>query len=78
MNPLRIGIVVASGKFMHNNESSKIYHCFRVSLPVVSESGFPNDYVIKESNLGFVVENGNLELMSQEINEAAHNTWNRD
>jgi glycosyltransferase involved in cell wall biosynthesis len=63
---------------LEDNESSKIYHYLHVGLPVVSESGSPNDYVVKESNLGFVVENGKLELMAQKINEAAHKTWNRD
>ena len=73
-----IGVVVAAGKFMHNNESSKIYHYLRVGLPVVSESGFPNDHIIIESKLGFVVENGNLELMAQKIEEIAHEDWDRD
>ncbi len=74
----QVGIVVAAGKFMHNNESSKIYHYLRVGLPVVSEAGFPNDHILTESKLGFVVENGNLELMAQRIKEAAHKVWDRD
>lgn len=73
-----VGIVVAPGRFHHNNESSKIYHYLRVGLPVVSESGFPNDYVVTESGLGFVVESGNLELMAQKVEEAARKDWNRD
>ena len=73
-----IGIVVAAGRFMHNNESSKIYHYLRVGLPVVCESGFPNDYVVTESNLGVVVDNGNLELMAEKIKEAAQKEWDRD
>jgi glycosyltransferase involved in cell wall biosynthesis len=73
-----VGIVVAAGQFMHNNESSKIYHYLRVGLPVVSEAGFPNDNVVIESRLGFVVQNGNLELMAQKIEEAAHKDWDRD
>ncbi len=73
-----VGVVVAAGKFMHNNESSKIYHYLRVGLPVVSEAGFPNDNVVAESKLGFVVENGNLELMAQKVEEAVHKDWDRD
>jgi glycosyltransferase involved in cell wall biosynthesis len=74
----QVGVVVSAGKFMHNNESSKIYHYLRAGLPVVSESGFPNENIIDESKLGFVVENGNLALMAQSIEEAANKTWNRD
>jgi glycosyltransferase involved in cell wall biosynthesis len=73
-----VGVVVAAGQFMHNNESSKIYHYLRVGLPVVSEAGFPNDNVVIESRLGFVVQNGNLELMAQKIEEAAYKDWDRD
>jgi len=73
-----IGIVVSAGKFMHNNESTKIYHYIRAGLPVVSESGFPNDDVVRESKLGFVTENGNMELMAQNIIKAATTDWNKD
>ena len=73
-----VGVVVAAGKFNHNNESSKIYHYLRAGLPVVSEAGFPNDHVVSESRLGFVVENNNFELMAKRIDEAAHKDWNRD
>jgi glycosyltransferase involved in cell wall biosynthesis len=72
-----VGIVIAAGKFMHNNESTKIYHYLRVGLPVVSEAGFPNDHVVTESGLGFVVENGNLELMAERVELATHTDWNR-
>jgi glycosyltransferase involved in cell wall biosynthesis len=74
----QVGVVVSAGKFMHNNESSKIYHYLRAGLPAVSESGFPNDRVIEDAKLGFVVENGNLELMAQKIEEAANKDWNRE
>jgi len=73
-----VGIVVAAGPAMHNNESTKIYHYLRVGLPVVSETGFPNDDVVRQSRLGFVVENGNLELMAQRIEETAHTDWDRE
>jgi glycosyltransferase involved in cell wall biosynthesis len=70
--------LVKAGKFHHHNESSKLYHYLRVGLPVVSEDGLPNNNLIKESNLGFVVENGNFELMAQKIEEAAHKDWNHE
>ena len=63
---------------MHNNESTKIYHYLRAGLPVVSESGFPNDYVVKESKLGFVTESENMELMVENILKAAKIKWNKD
>lgn len=63
---------------MHNNESTKIYHYIRAGLPVVSESGFPNDRIIEESGLGFSVQNGNLELMADKVLEAVENRWNRE
>jgi glycosyltransferase involved in cell wall biosynthesis len=73
-----VGIVVSAGAFMHNNESTKIYHYLRAGLPVVSESGFPNDNVVTSSGLGFVVENGDLDKMADRIDEAGRSTWNRD
>ncbi len=73
-----VGVVVSAGEFMHNNESSKIYHYLRVGLPVVCEAGFPNDDVVRQSGLGFVVENGNLDLMAEKIMEASSRKWDRD
>jgi glycosyltransferase involved in cell wall biosynthesis len=73
----QVGIVVSAGKFMHNNESTKIYHYLRAGLPVVSEAGFPNDHVVSESGLGFVVENGDMELMAQQVVQAVHTRWDR-
>lgn len=72
-----VGVVVSSGKFHHNNESSKIYHYLRAGLPVVSEAGFPNDFLIHETKLGFSVESGNMELMAKKIVEAARTRWDR-
>jgi hypothetical protein len=62
---------------MHNNESTKIYHYLRAGLPVVSEAGFPNDDVVRQSRLGFVVENGRLDLMADRMLEAAQARWDR-
>lgn len=72
-----VGVVVAAGSFMHNNESSKIYHYLRAGLPVVSEAGFPNDSVVTDSRLGFVVENGNPGLMAAKVLQAAREPWDR-
>jgi hypothetical protein len=72
------GVVVSAGGFMHNNESTKIYHYLRAGLPVVSESGFPNDNVVLESKLGFVVENGNIPLIADKVVEAAGGGFSRD
>ncbi|HEY3306283.1 MAG TPA: hypothetical protein VGL70_22410 [Candidatus Binatia bacterium] len=73
-----VGLVVAAGEFNHNNESSKIYHYLRAGLPVVSEAGFPNDNVVVESKLGFVVANGALEAMAAKAAEAADKAWDRE
>jgi hypothetical protein len=72
------GCVLAYGHWLHNNESTKIYSYLRVGLPVVSEEGFPNDHIVRESRLGFTVENGNRELLSQKIAEATKKNWDRD
>ncbi len=72
-----VGIVVSAGKFMHNNESTKIYHYLRVGLPVVSESGFPNDDVVRQANLGFVVPSGDMILLAEKIQAALEHKWNR-
>jgi hypothetical protein len=74
----QVGVVVAAGPFMHNNESTKIYHYLRAGIPVVSERGFPNEHVIEESGLGIVAENGNIEIMARRIEEATHTMWDRD
>lgn len=73
-----VGIVLTAGGRMHNNESTKIYHYLRAGLPVVSEAGFPNDYVVTESGLGHVVENGQLETMAGRIQDALRTPWDRE
>jgi hypothetical protein len=72
-----VGVVVSAGSFQHNNESTKIYHYLRAGLPVVSEAGFPNDQVVCEAALGFVVPSGNLNRMADAISEAATRKWDR-
>lgn len=73
-----VGVVVSAGPFMHNNESTKIYHYLRAGLPVVSEEGFPNDYVVRESGLGFVVSSEAMDQMAERIVEACHREWDRN
>ena len=72
-----VGVVVSAGSFMHNNESTKIYHYLRAGLPVVSESGFPNDDVVRQAGLGFVVDSGDLAGMAQRVEDASRATWDR-
>jgi hypothetical protein len=72
-----VGIVVSAGPFMHNNESSKIYHYLRAGLPVVSEEGFPNDFVVRESGMGFVVPSGDMDRLGDKVIEAAATNWDR-
>ncbi len=73
-----VGIVVSAGAFMHNNESTKIYHYLRAGLPTVSESGFPNDHVLRESGLGRVVPSDDMDRMAAEVLSAAGADWDRD
>jgi glycosyltransferase involved in cell wall biosynthesis len=70
-----VGIVVSAGSFMQNNESTKIYHYLRAGLPVVSESGFPNDEVVRQSGLGHVVNSGDMNAMADRIAESARSGW---
>lgn len=78
MHHATVGVVVSAGDFMHNNESTKIYHYLRAGLPVVSEAGFPNDHVVTESGTGFVVESGNLPLLAERVLAAAAADWDRE
>jgi glycosyltransferase involved in cell wall biosynthesis len=71
------GVVVAAGCFMHNNESTKIYHYLRAGLPVVSEAGFPNDHVVTESGLGTVTPNGDMEGMAEAVRATLERDWDR-
>lgn len=73
-----VGIVVSAGSFMHNNESTKVYHYLRAGLPTVIEEGFPNEYVVTESGLGYVVPSGEIDHMSARIFEASRARWDRE
>jgi hypothetical protein len=72
-----VGVVVSAGRFMHNNESSKIYHYLRAGLPVVSEQGFPNDHVVRESRCGIVVQSGDMRALADAILTAGRATWDK-
>lgn len=69
--------LVKMGNFMHNNESSKIYHYLRAGLPVISEDGIPNNNLVEESGLGLIAENGNLPAMAEKIEIAVQMDWDR-
>jgi glycosyltransferase involved in cell wall biosynthesis len=74
-----VGVVLNPGTFLHNNESSKIYHYLRAGLPVVGEQGFPNDFLLSESRLGYISDNGNLNAMADRIEQAvSKQDWDRD
>ena len=87
-----VGLVVSAGAFMHNNESTKIYHYLRVGLPTVSESGFPNDHLVADTGPGRLVEPGHVDALVDAVVWAAtalpdrgpaidhilrHHTWRR-
>lgn len=87
-----VGVVVSAGTFMHNNESTKIYHYLRVGLPTVSESGFPNDHLVRDTGHGALVTPGRMDELLDAVFAAAsapadteaaidhilaHHTWRR-
>lgn len=72
-----LGLVVSAGPFMDNNESTKIYHYLRVGLPVVSESGFPNDSLVRDTGLGHLVPPGEIESLARHVEQAVNADWDR-
>jgi glycosyltransferase involved in cell wall biosynthesis len=70
-----VGVVLAPGEYLHNNESTKIYHYLRAGLPVVTEAGFPNSHIVEEAKLGFVAPNGDMKAMASLVLQAASTTW---
>ena len=87
-----VGVVLALGPEPNHNESTKIYHYLRAGLPVVCESGFPNQGLISEVEFGAVSPNGDMQAMAQCVEELArrkpdpgpavahirrHHTWRR-
>ena len=72
-----VGVVLLPDNFLHNNDSSKLYHYLRAGLPVVVESGFPNEEIVKDSQGGFIVVNGDLAMAAEKIAEAASKDWDK-
>lgn len=73
-----VGTALVPGSFLHNNESTKLYHYLRVGLPVASEAGFPNDDLVRDAGLGFVAENGRMDLLAERAEEAVRRDWDRE
>ncbi len=73
-----VGIVLTPGVFLHNNESSKIYHYLRVGLPTVCEQGFPNQQLVLDAGLGFVSAAEDPEAMADAVIQAASAPWDRE
>ncbi|MDH5265902.1 MAG: glycosyltransferase [Betaproteobacteria bacterium] len=73
-----VGVLVAPGPFLHNNESTKIYHYLRVGLPIVTEAGYPNEHLVTESGLGHIVANGDLTALADRAAAAAAASWDRE
>jgi glycosyltransferase involved in cell wall biosynthesis len=71
-----VGIVLAQGEIQHN-ESSKIYYYLRTGLPVASEEPVPNNDVIREANLGFIVPYNDIHAMVKRIEEGIYKKWDR-
>ena len=71
------GVLVSAGAFMHNNESTKIYHYARAGLPFVSERGFPNDDVARDSGIAVHVDAGDLDGMAEALLGVPHRDWDR-
>lgn len=71
-----VGIVFAQGEIQHN-ESSKLYYYLWAGLPVVSEQPVPNNDLIKEANLGFIVPYDDNPMMAEMIEKAAYSQWDK-
>jgi len=69
-------LVLAQGRVQHN-ESSKIYYYLRAGLPVISEKPVPNNRIIQEANLGYLVEYNQNEEIADRIEEAIRKDWDR-
>jgi hypothetical protein len=72
-----VGIILAQGKVQHN-ESSKIYYYLRTGLPEVSEAPIPNNYLIKEADLGFVADYADNQMMAEMIEAAIYKKWQKE
>ena len=73
-----VGIDLVKGHgFLHNTESSKLYHYLRVGLPAVVEAGLPNADLVHATGLGFVVASDDLPAFARRVADAAGATWDR-
>jgi glycosyltransferase involved in cell wall biosynthesis len=70
-------IVLGQGPVQHN-ESTKIYYYLRTGLPVVGESSIPNNYLIGDADLGFIANYGDDQQMTEMVEAAIHNKWDRE
>jgi glycosyltransferase involved in cell wall biosynthesis len=70
------GVILAHGPVQHN-ESTKLYYYLRAGLPVVSEAPVPNNQVLEEAGLGFLVPFGDEQKLADRIAEAATFPWDR-
>lgn len=68
------GVALQWGNHPNQNELTKIYYYLRVGLPVICESGFPNEDLIETTQMGYIVENGNLALLAEQIEQAVRRT----
>ena len=68
---------IGARKVQHN-ESSKIYYYLRTGLPAVSEAPIPNNHLIEETNLGFIADYAENQVMAEMIAEAVHKKWHKD
>jgi glycosyltransferase involved in cell wall biosynthesis len=66
-----VGTALQWGSHPNQNELTKIYYYLRLGLPVVCESGFPNEPLISDTGMGYVVPNGDLAQMAERIEQAA-------
>ena len=73
-----VGIDLVKGQgFLHNTESSKLYHYLRAGLPAVVEAGLPNADLVEAAGLGYVVPSDDLALFAQKVADAAAERWDR-
>jgi len=73
-----VGIEPVKGRrYLHNTESSKVYHYLRAGLPTVIEAGLPNAELVHDAGLGFVVESDDLDVFAAKVVEAVETTWDR-
>jgi hypothetical protein len=71
-----VGLVLAQGAAQHN-ESSKLYYYLRTGLPVVSESPVPNNFLIAETEMGYVSDYGDDRMLVEMVEAAIGRDWPR-